>query len=121
MADTRWQDIYLHLKSKGVEVHSPAQHVGECKTSYVVLKDTGTMKMLGYSTTINMFDVMCYVPQNKFSTLESFKETIKGHMKELEKMLSIRPTYLETPSYYDEEIKGHMVSMQYELYKQILR
>ncbi|MEG0579571.1 MAG: hypothetical protein RR490_06610 [Niameybacter sp.] len=119
MAESRWQDIYLHLKSKGVKVYSPAQHIGECKEPYVVLKDTGATKMIGYSSAINMFDVMCYVPQNKFSLIEIFTDRIKSYMKELESKISIRPTFLETPSFYDEEIKGHMISIQYQVYKQI--
>ena len=35
--DSRWEDIYNYLKSKGFKVYSPGQHEGECLSSYVVV------------------------------------------------------------------------------------
>ena len=38
-AESRWQDIYLHLKKVGFDVYSPGIKTGECKSdrSHVVL------------------------------------------------------------------------------------
>lgn len=120
MDNGRWRDIYMHLQSKGVDVYSPAQHVGECKSKYVVLKDAGLTKMASFSTTMQMYEVLCYVPAGQFSQVESYKETIKSYMAELKRNFMIRETYVETPSFFDEDINGHMVSVQYVVYKQIM-
>ena len=39
--ESRWQDLYLHLKNKGYDVYAPAQKVGECTEPYLVVKNDG--------------------------------------------------------------------------------
>lgn len=117
-AKTRIQDIYLHLKSKGFDVYFPAEKVGECTSNYIVLRDASSTKFENYSSTITYYDIMCYVPRNKFSQLAVFVEEVKEAMKELVPM--IKPTYTETQSYYDDTIKGHMQSVEYKNYRKIL-
>lgn len=118
MAESRIQDIYLHLQTNGFEVYFPAQKMGECLSPYVVVKDATTSQYLNYSSTITYYDLMCYVPKNHFSTLEPFLRSVKQAMKALDPM--IKPTYNQTQSYYDDSIKGYMVSIQYKNYKKII-
>lgn len=118
MADSRMQDIYLHLKKHGFEVYFPAQKMGECLSPYVVVKDAATSKYLDFSSTITYYDVMCYVPKDQFSKLEPFVEKVEEAMKGLVPM--IKPVYTKTPSFYDDSFKAHMVSVQYKNYKQII-
>lgn len=117
MAESRIQDIYLHLKKKGFEVYFPTQKIGECLSPYVVIKDATTSQYLNYSSTVTYYDIMCYVPKDRFSTLEPFVESVKEAMKELNPM--IRPTYSQTQSYYDDSVKGYMISIQYKNYRKI--
>lgn len=115
--DTRWKDIYLHLKEAGFKVFSPGQHEGECYESYVVVKSSGSSKLLGFSSTQNYYDLLCYVPKDKYSELETYVALVEESMKQLEPM--IIPTHDKTPGYYDDQIKAHMVSVMYQNYRKI--
>lgn len=113
----RIQDIYTHLKNQGFEVYFPSQHQGECLTAYVVIKGDLNTQFREYSSTVQYYDLLCYVPKDKFSTLYPFVESVKTAMKALFPM--IKPAFYDTASYYDEEIKGHMVSVQYLNYRKM--
>lgn len=113
----RIQDIYMHLKQKGFDVYFPAQHQGECIAPYVVVKGNVQTQFRQYSSTTQYYDLLCYVPKEKFSTLYPFVDSIKAAMKELVPM--IKPAYYDTSAFYDDEVKGHMVSIQYLNYRKI--
>ena len=114
---SRIQDIFLHLKARGFEVYFPTQKQGECSSSYVVVKDATTTQYLDYSSTVTYYDIMCYVPRDRFSQLEPFVEQVKEAMKGLVPM--IKPTYTQTQSVYDDSVKAHMISVLYKNYRQI--
>jgi hypothetical protein len=117
MADSRLEDIFLFLKSKGVEVYFPVQHTGECLTKYVVVKAASQIPFFSYSTDYNVYELLLYVPQDQYSSLETFMDTIKGYMRELKAQLMIRPSRYQTIPYYESDIRGYMVSIEYKLYK----
>lgn len=117
-AESRIQDIFLHLKRKGFDVYFPAQKVGECIKPYVVIKDATTSKVTGFSSTVTYYDIMCYVPTGAFSMLDPFVENVKRAMDELKPM--ILPTYTQTSSFYDQAIGAHMISIQYKNYRKIM-
>lgn len=114
---SRWKDIYNHLKSNNLDVYSPGQHQGECTSPYVVVKDAGTTRQGEFSSTRSLYDILCYVPEEHFSELEGFVSSVEQAMKGLFPM--IRPAYYRTPSFYDDSVKAHMVSIQYINYKSI--
>jgi hypothetical protein len=60
---------------------------------------------------------MCYVPKQSYSTLEPMVQEVKEHMKELVPIF--HPQGQETPSYYDDSVKAHMVSIEYKNYKKL--
>lgn len=115
--DSRWQDIYAHLKAKGFEVYTPGVKLGECASEYVVVKNDGSTKHAGLSTDDDLYAVMCYVPKQAYSALEPFVQRVKQAMKELVPM--ILPYGSQTPSFYDDSFKAHMVSIEYKNYKKI--
>ena len=117
-AESRWQDIFLHLKKKGFEVYSPGVKIGECKKHYIVVKMDGSTKLASFSTDDDLYSVMCYVPKQEYSKLEPLVQKIKIAMKELEPM--ILPYGSQTPSYYDDSYKAHMVSIEYKNHKKML-
>lgn len=84
---------------------------------YVVIKNDGSSKHSSFSTDVDLYSVMCYVPKQSYSILEPFVQRVKKAMKELEPM--ILPYGSQTPSYYDESVKAHMVSIEYKNYKKI--
>ena len=113
--ESRWQDIFLHLKNQGFDVYSPGTKTGECTSEYLVVKNDGSSKHVSFSTDVDLYAVMCYVPKEKYSTLEPLVQMVKKSMKELEPM--IKPYGSQTPSYYDDSVKAHMVSIEYKNYK----
>lgn len=117
MTESRLQDIYLSLKEQGIEVYFPAQKQGECTSPYVVVKDMATTQFHDFSSTVTYYDVLCYIPYDRFSTLEPFVERVKHCMRRLYPMIT--PTYEQTASYFDEAVKAYMVSMRYKNYRQI--
>ena len=115
--ESRWQDIFLHLKNQGFDVYSPGTKTGECTSEYLVVKNDGSSKHVSFSTDVDLYAVMCYVPKEKYSTLEPLVQMVKKSMKELEPM--IKPYGSQTPSYYDDSVKAHMVSIEYKNYKKL--
>lgn len=111
MPETRFMDIYSHLKYNGVEVYSPGQKQGECLSPYTVVKCSGTLQIPGFSSTRTLYDVMCYVPKDRYTQLEQYVAQVKAYMDQLQPM--IMPMYFETPSFYDDSVKAHMISIQY--------
>ena len=116
-SDSVWQDIYKHLKSNGLDVYSPSTKTGECTKEYVVVKNNGSAKKVNTSTDEDYYSIMCYVPRNKYSALEVLVQKVKKAMKELKPM--VLPYGMQTSSYYDDEIKAHMISIEYKNYKKI--
>lgn len=111
-------DIYKHLSDNGIEVYSPAQKKGECTSPYVVLKDAGTIKVAGLSSTQTIYDVMCYVPKDRFTLLEKYVHQVKQIMSKLQPM--IMPLFIETASFYDDSVEAHMISVQYRNNRKII-
>ena len=116
-ADSRWQDIFLYLKKMGFEVYSPGLKTGECLSEYIVVKNNGSSRHNSFSTDNDLYSVMCYVPKEKYSLLEPFVQRVKKAMKGLEPM--ILPRGSQTPSYYDDSYKAHMISIEYKNYKKL--
>ena len=111
MARTRWQDIYNHLKQNGIDVYSPGQHQGECTSPYTVVKLAGSSQLRQFSSTQALYYLLCYVPAERYSLLEEYVNQVKDVMRGLQPM--IMPTHTETPSYYDVDVHGHMISIEY--------
>lgn len=107
-----WQKIFSHLKKQGIEVYSPSTKEGECKSPYVVVKSNGLNKHTSFSTDIQYYSVMCYVPKNSYSKLEDYVKQVKEAMKGLFPMVT--EAGQETPSYYDDSVKAHMISIEYK-------
>ena len=115
---TRWQDIHLHLQKNGFDVYSPGVYDRECLSPYVVVTHNGSTKHAGISTDIDLYSVLVYVPQQSYSELEVQVQNVKTAMKKLEPM--ILPYGSQTPSFYDDGVKAHMISIEYKNYKKRL-
>lgn len=109
---TTWQRIYTVLKQNEIDVYSPAQHKGECISPYVVVKDAGLNQFGQFSSTRVLYDVMCYVPRERFSELESYVSKVKQILQDF-MYPELVPMNFETASFYDDTVKGHMISVQY--------
>lgn len=115
--ESRWQDLYDHLKKMGFDVYSPGTKVGECTDPYVVIKNDGATKHTSFSTSVDLYSVMCYVPKKAYSTLEPMVQSVKQAMKELEPMFKWYGQ--DSASFYDDDYKAHMISIEYQNYKKL--
>lgn len=116
-ADSRWQDLYRHLKKKGYDVYSPGIKVGECTAAYLVVKNNGGSKHNSFSTSVDTYDIMCYVPKQAYSSLEPLVQSVKEAMKELDPLFKWNGA--DTGSYYDDSVQAHMYTITYKNYKKL--
>jgi len=112
--ESRWRDIFTKLKEHEIPVYAPGQKTGECKEPYVVVKSAGRTGLTTVSSSQNLYDLMCYVPLSKYSMLDIFVDQIEAIMDELFPMF--RPVHYRSASFLDNEVKAHMVSVQYVNY-----
>ena len=105
------KQIYDLLKQNNFDVYFPSQHKGDCISKYVVIKHYGAYQPLTVSSERQIYTSMCYVPEQSYSELESFVLEIKRTMKSVFPLVMYAGN--ETPSYYDDSVKGHMISFQY--------
>lgn len=113
--DSRWEDIYNQLKKSGFNVYSPGIKTGDCIEPYVVVTIGSSVEHTSFSTNVDLYSVMCYVPKQAYSKLEPLIRSVEDSIAELSPM--ILPYGQKTPSYYDDTIKAHMVSITYKNYK----
>ena len=114
--DSRWQDLYLFLTSKGYDVYTPGQKEGECLSKYIVVKYAGSVKADMTSSRRDLYDLILYVPKASYSQLESFVQQVISDMKEVEPLFMPYDNQQDT-SYFDDSVKAHFVSIVYMNYK----
>lgn len=109
---TVWELIFETLQRHGIEIYPPAMKTGECKKEYVVIKGDGSSQIGALSSEVRYYTFMLYVPKNMYNQLEKFKQVVKSIVAtDLNPMLM--PTGQETPDFYDDTVKAHMVSITY--------
>ena len=109
---TVWERISEALRLHQIDVYPPATKIGECKKEYVVVKGDGSSQIGSLSSQSNYYTIMMYVPKNKYTQLERYKKIVKEIVAaDLYPMLM--PTGQETPDFYDDTVKAHMVSITY--------
>lgn len=115
--NSRWEDIFNQLKKFGFDVFPPGIKTGDCTKPYIVVKIDGSTEHTSFSTNVDLYSVMCYVPKQNYSKLEPLVSAAMESMKELEPM--ILPYGQRQPSFYDDTVKAHMISISYKNYKKI--
>ena len=105
--------IFSAFKESGIDVYAPDTHEGKCTADYVVVKQAQATRYLSYSSTTTYFDILCYSPI--FTGALQLAERAEEIMKTVEP--SVMPTYNKTEPFYDPDIKGYMISIEYQNYK----
>lgn len=116
--DSIWQDIFSHLQDEGFEVYGPNSKQGECLSEYIVVKNNGSSRFGNISSDSDLYSIMCYVPRNSYSILEPFVKRVKASMRKIKPL--VLPYGSQTPSFYDDSVKAHMISIEYRNIKKIL-
>lgn len=109
---TVWEKIVDAISNHNIEVYPPATKKGECKKEYVVVKQDGSSQYQDFSSEAHYYTLLLYVPQFEYASLEKFKEEVKAIVA-TDLYPVLMPTGNETPDYYDETFKAHMVSIMY--------
>lgn len=108
MEETRLKDIMKALQDAGFDVYTPGMHKGQCKDTYIVVKDAGTMQMGTFSTLQYGYDIMLYVPVGKFSQLDLLMQKVRTVMNKLSKKIALRIAYEMSAPFYDDTVKAYM-------------
>lgn len=119
MANTRWKDIYTHLKNNGFEVYAPDQKEGTCQSKYIVVKQREVVDTNAVSSVQALYDILLYIPKNHFSEIEEFTEEVKESLDKLFPM--IRPAHSQTEPFFDANVQGYMTSILYINYRKMKR
>ena len=109
---TVWERIFDALKQNGIDVYPPASKHGECTKEYAVVKNDGSSQYQQTSSEAQYYSILLYVPKDRYAVLEKYKQKVK-EIVSLQLYPMLMPTGLETPDYYDDTVKAHMVSVQY--------
>lgn len=112
-----YEKIFDALNENDIIVYPPGTKTGICTYPYVVVKDAGASKHTSFSTQIQYYDLLIYIPVNQYSSLEKYVKKVKNIMNKLYPM--VKTVYTDQPSYYDDTIKAHMKSIMYENYQKI--
>lgn len=112
---TRWEDIFKHLEKAGFDVYPPATKQSECTSMYIVVRHAGTSDALTVSSNRALFDVLVYVPKHEYSKIEAYTRDIQKSMDELFPLF--RPVHTTSTPFFDEDVKGWMVSITYVNYQ----
>lgn len=111
------KQIRENLRECGFETYYPAQHEGECKHEYVVIAYAGATEILGVSSVADTYNIMCYVPYEKYSRTVEYAGEIRRAMRNIFPL--VRETGTAAPAYYDEGTKAYMINLEYANYRQI--
>lgn len=112
------KQIFDVLKEDGTDVYFPMQKQDECKNKYIVVKMDGVNPTMNVSSERPIYTIMCYVPKNNYTMLEGFIKETKDKLKKLYPLIEYAGN--ETPSFYDDDVKAHMISFQYQGIRKIL-
>ena len=106
------------LKDAGFDVYYPGQHKGECKSPYIVVKADGSVQSIAVSSERPIYTIMCYVPNLMYTELEDMGNKARETLRKVFPLVMYVGN--ETPSVYDETVKAHMVSFQYQGCRKII-
>lgn len=106
-----YEKVFDKLKEEAFDVYAPNTHHGDCKANYVVLLDGVKAQAGSFSSQVAIIDVLCYVPGNRYTDIEPYTKSVKDTLRKM--FPQIIPTGNETNPFYDETIKGWMVSVEY--------
>lgn len=114
MIENKLKIIRDKLVSANIETYWPGQKQGECKKRYVVVRYAGSIDSVNISSSQQIIDILCYLPSDVYSQVESFPKEIEAILDELYPLL--RPTNTKTAPFYNDSTKSYMVSLQFIYY-----
>lgn len=118
MEKSRIKDMYKALKESNIDVYFPGQHKGDCISEYAVVKPSISTQYLEYSSNINYVDVLCYVPEKKFSQIEQLADRVEAAIRQ-KLFPMIKCQHDRTEPFYDDSVKGWMMRTTFTYYTKV--
>lgn len=111
----RYEDIMDFLITEGYSVYAAGAHKGQIINPYIVVKPGMAQRYMNYSSVIQYYDILVYG--------RTITESVRIMNEINEKMKKMRPmivcTFNSTEPFYDDDIRGYMVSAEYRNMKKI--
>ena len=111
MEKTVYELILDCLKESGIDAYPPEVKTGECTSNYVVVKDAGSTQFGNFSSDIVYYNVLCYVPKKKYTSLQRYVKEVQLALEKVYPMLEYANS--KSAPYYNDEIKAHMQRIEY--------
>lgn len=111
--NTVWGITQKTLVDAGIDTYPPATKTGDCKEPYCVLRDAGSSQAGQFSTEFHYYNLLCYVPRKAYRSLREFVDRCKDVMAQPPIYPMLKPTGIETPSFFDDTNNSYMISVQY--------
>ncbi len=111
------QQIYTHLKNKGLSPYFPGLHKGECISPFVIIREGAQIPSINTNRTgQRVMDFIIFVPVNSYIVVKPYVEDVRTALKELK---YLRKTGTETPIITDDEKKAYTTSIEYIVQKKL--
>lgn len=104
---TLWEIIADAFIRNGIMCYAPAGKTGECKESYIVLKQAGSVQVESYSSEWVYYMIIMYMPKERYSEFERFEKRVNEIIYE-ELYPMIKPTGLKNNDSYDNNMNAHI-------------
>lgn len=112
---SRLEDIMDFLISQGYSVFAVGAHKGQVSSPYIVVKVTRANRYLQYSSVIQYYDILIY--GRTLTETNKLANEIDKKMEQLRPMIVC--TYSRQEAFYDDDVKGYMISTEYRNLKKI--
>ena len=115
--ETLLQIIMQHLQGNGYTVYAPTNAIGVVKEPYVVVTYLGSAKHQSFSTIIERYSVILFLPHRLYSELQAHQNTLEDTMRKLHPQV-IYEDYGGIPI-YDDNMKCYQIATDYKTYKRM--
>jgi len=112
-----WKDICDKLTEKGLKVYSPGTKVSDVVEPFITVRYAGGSQESNFTSWIDTYELIIYVPRDRYSLLEGAIDDVRTAMLELEPKLMPTQYNSISTTMFDTNISAHYVIALYRNYK----
>jgi hypothetical protein len=109
--------IMDHLQEHGYTVYAPTNAIGVVKDPYIVVTYLGSAKHPSFSTIIERYSVILFLPHRLYSELQAHQNALEDTMRKLHPHV-IYDDFGGIPI-YDDQMKCYQIATDYKTYKRM--
>jgi len=106
-----------HLQGNKYTVYTPTQAIGVVKDPYIVVTHIGSARHASFSTIIERYSVVLFLPHRLYSELQTHIQAIENTMRKLHPQV-IYDDFGGSPI-YDDAMKCYQIATDYKTYKRM--